>query len=230
MAIRRSASPLRAAEGTPGGVRGRLRRFPTPNEHERIHAAAASVIVAKGYGEARIEEICVAAEVSAEAFHEHFPGKLEAVLSAVETAADCVMADCQAAVARASTWPEQVWAATVVFTDWAACEPAFAELALIEMMKAGPPAQELMDSLVDAFALFLAPGYSLAGERTLQPGSLDAAIGAALLALLRAHVLHESPRTMPAIAPELACAALAPFLGAAAAADFVAKQLAAEGD
>lgn len=206
-----------------------MRRFPTPNIHERIHAATASVVAAKGYRQASVEEICVAAEVSVETFHEHFPGKLEAVLSAVETAADYVMADCRAAFAAAGDWPEAVWAATVVFTDWAACEPAFAELALIAMMKAGPPAQELMDSLIDAFALFLSPGYRLAGAQALQAGSLDADIGAELLALLRAQVLQESARTMPAIAPELARTALAPFISPATAERVVAEQLAAEG-
>lgn len=228
MSIAGRGGPLRAAEGVPGGIRGRRRRFPTPNAHERIHAATAAVVAAEGYERATVEAICAAAEISTQSFAEHFRGKLEATLSAVESAADHVMADCRAAFASAPGWPEAVWAATGVFTDWAACEPAFARLALVEMPKAGRPAQELMRSLIDAFALFLAPGYRLAGGLAIPPGSLDAAIGEAELALLREHVLRESPETLPAIAPELASAALAPFLGARGAQRFVAERVAAE--
>jgi AcrR family transcriptional regulator len=231
MAMRGQAVPLlRAAEGALGGAAGRSRRFPTPNVHERIHAATAAEVAAVGYEQARIEAICAIAEISVETFHEHFPGKLEAVLCATEAIADHTMADCRAAFAAAHSWPEAVWAASKVFTEWGASEPAFARLAFVEMPKAGPPAVELMDSLIDAFALFLAPGYRVADERAIPAGSLDAEIGNDLLALLRERVLHESPHdTLLTITPELTRAALAPFLGEAAAARFVQRMAAEEG-
>lgn len=227
MAMRDRAGPLlRAAEGTFGGGAGRARRFPTPNVHERIHAATAAEVAAVGYEHARVESICTIAEVSQETFHEHFPGKLEAVLSAAEAIADHTIADCRAAFAAAASWPEAVWSACAVFMEWGACEPEFSRLVFVEMEKAGPQAVELMDSLLDAFALFLAPGYRVAGKREIGAGSLDAEVGSQLLALLRDHVLRESPQTLPRIAPELTRVALAPFLGEAVANDFVQRMVA----
>lgn len=217
--------PLRAAEGAPGGIRGRLRRFPTPNVHERIHAAAAAVTVSSGYEHASVEEICAAAEVTPAVFHEHFPGKLEAVLSAVEVFFDHVMGDCRAAAATCASWPESVWAVLATLTDWGASEPAFAWLALIEMDKAGQPAQDLMDSLLDAFCIFLVPGYRLVSAPV---GSLDADVGAEVLAMLRDHVTQRSAQTLPTILPELARSALAPFLGRQEAERFVAAKAAGE--
>lgn len=204
----------------------RGRRFPTPNAHERIHAATAAVIVRSGYEQASVDEICRIAEVAPEAFSEHFESKQQAVLSAVEAAADWVMGDCRAAVAAAPTWPDGVWSAACVFADCGACEPDFALLALVEMPKAGPQAAELMRSLIDTFCLFLSPGYRLACERALPAGSLDAAIGAEMLALLREHVRSDSPQTLPAIVPALVRGALTPFLGAATAQQFVADRAA----
>jgi AcrR family transcriptional regulator len=224
MAMKGRAGPLlRAAEGTHGGAAGRPRRFPTPNLHERIHAATAAEVAASGYEQARVESICATAEISADAFHGHFPGKLEAVLSAAEAIADHTMADCRAAFAAAQSWPEAVWAASTVFMEWGASEPAFSRLVFVEMLKAGPQAVELMDSLIDAFALFLAPGYRIVGERAIPAGSLDVQVGNELLALLREHVLRESPQTLPTIAPELTRVALAPFLGEAPATCFVQR-------
>jgi AcrR family transcriptional regulator len=219
---------LRAAEGTLSGAAGRPRRFATPNIHERIHAATAAEVAAVGYEQARVEAICAIAEISVEIFHEHFSGKLEAVLSAAESIADHVMADCHVTFAAAQSWPEGVWAAARVLTEWGASEPAFARLVFVELPKAGPQAAELMDSLIDAFALFLAPGYRVVGEREVPAGSLDTEIGDELLARLREHVLRESPRTLPTIAPELTRVALAPFLGEAAAERFVQRMRAVQ--
>jgi AcrR family transcriptional regulator len=200
----------------------RPRRFLTPNVHERIHAATAAVVARAGYEQASVKEICRLADVSPETFAEHFADKRQAVLSAVEAAADSVMGACHAAVAGARSWPEAVWLAALAFTDWGASEPDFCSLALIELVKAGPQADELLCSLVDAFCLFLAPGYELAGG-SLPAGSLDAAIGADLLALLRKHMRKDCAQTLPQLAPTLVRVALAPFLGAAEAQRFVAE-------
>lgn len=220
--------PLRAAEGAPGGIRGKLRRFPTPNVHERIHAATATVVSARGYEQAGVEEICAKAEVTPTIFHEHFRGKDEAVLSAVEAFFDHIMADCWAATTRCADWPESVWAVLATLTDWGASEPALARLALVEMFAAGRPAGDLMDSLMDAFCVFLAPGYEMVDASRHPPGSLDGVVGSEILAMLREHLAHSSARTLPAIVPELTRGALAPFLGSTEAELFVAAKVAGE--
>lgn len=201
----------------------RPRRFLTPNVHERIHAATAVVVARSGYEQASVREICRVAEVAPQTFAKHFDDKRHAALSAVEAAADSVMGACHEAVVGAGSWPQAVWSAALAFTDWGACEPDFVSLALVELPKAGPQADELMDSLTDAFCLFLAPGYELATGRSLPAGSLDAEIGAQLLAVLREHVRQECAQTLPELAPKLVLTALTPFLGAVEAQRFVAE-------
>jgi AcrR family transcriptional regulator len=229
------------AEAASSGTCGVPRRFPTPNVHEQIHAATAKAVAESGCEAASVEAICALAEIPPSRFREHFAGKLEAVLSAVEAVADHVMADCQYAFVAAESaegawsWPEGVWAVVRTFTDWAACEPSFARLAIVELPNAGPQGEELMRELIDAFALFLAPGYSLLGERAAAIGedapaigSLDAEVGAKLLQRLQEHIERDSPQTLPSIVPDLVQIALAAFIGAAAAERFVAERLAAE--
>jgi AcrR family transcriptional regulator len=228
MPIGGRVGPLRAAEGAHGGIRGRPRRFPTPNVHERIHAATAAAVSAGGYAQAGVEEICARAEVTPTIFHEHFRGKDEATLSAVEAVFDHIMADCWAAAAECSDWPECVWAVLSTLTDWGACEPSFARLAVVEMFETGQAANDLMDSLMDAFCVFLAPGYELVDASRHPAGSLDGQVGSEILALLRAHLAQHSARTLPAIVPELALSALTPFLGSAEAELFVAAKVAGE--
>ncbi len=218
--------PLLAAEGAHGGIRGKPRCFPTPNVHERIHAATAAAVTASGYAQASVEEICAGAEVTPAIFHEHFRGKPEAALSAVEALFDHIMADCWAAAEARIDWPESVWAVLATLTDWCASEPSFARLALVEMFEAGQPARDLMDSLMDAFCVFLAPGYELVDVSRHPVGSLDAAVGSEIFAMLRERLVHSSARTLPAIVPELTRSALAPFLGSTEAELFVAAKVA----
>jgi AcrR family transcriptional regulator len=216
------------------GIRGPRRRFRTPNLQEQILAATAQVVAEEGYEQATVESICAPLGIPTDLFQAHFKSKQEAVLSAVEAVVDYVMPDCQKAFVAAKSepkgvwsWPEGVWAATKVFTDWAACEPSFACLGIVELPRAGLQGEKLTLDLIDTFALFLAPGYELLGEQSAI-GSLDAEVGEQLLQTLRTQIERDSPQSLPGIAPELARIALAPFVGAAAAERFVAEKVAAE--
>jgi AcrR family transcriptional regulator len=200
------------------------RRFVTRNEHDQIQAAVARAIAAKGYEATTEEDICAEAHIALRVFHEHFPGKQEAAISALEAGADQRMAHCQEAFQLASTWPEAIWAACEAYTDWMANEPDFARLGLVEILAIGPPGRELLRSLLDAFALFLQPGYRFAPRDTPSARTVDESVADTIFGLLHGHVVEDSPETLPTIVPELARAVLTPFLGAERAEAFVADQ------
>jgi len=200
------------------------RRFVTRNEHDQIQAAVARAIAGKGYEAATVEDICAEAHITPRVFHEHFPGKQEAAISALEAGADQRMANCQEAFQMVSTWPEAIWAACIAYTDWMANEPAFARLGLVEIQAVGAPGQELLHSLLDAFALFLEPGYRLAPRDTPAARTVDETVANTVFGLLHGHVVEHSPETLPTIVPEMVLAALTPFLGAERAEAFVAEQ------
>jgi AcrR family transcriptional regulator len=191
------------------------------NEHQRIQAAVALVVAAHGYEATTVQDICAQAHISTRTFYEHFSGKQEAALSTLEAGVDLAMADCRAAFQAAPTWPEAIWAAFEVYTDWFAGEPAFARLAVVEMLTAGQPALELMQSLMDAFAMFLKPGYAFAPEGGPSQAVVDETVANAVFGLLHEHLVRESAETVPRILPEIVRTVLAPFLGVAAAAEFV---------
>lgn len=227
MAIRVRASPLWAAEGMSSGPSGSSRRFPRRTATERIQAATATAIAATGYEQTTVEAIRSIAEVSPEVFDECFSDKAKEAVLAVEAASDQAMGECRLLAAAASSWPESIWAVLTVLTDWGVCEPAFAQLALVEVAKAGPEAVELMDSLIDTFGLFLSGGYRHARPQPLPVGSLDFEIGAEALAVAHRHVLYESPETLPTIRSELAKVVLSPFLGADEAERLIAEWVSA---
>jgi AcrR family transcriptional regulator len=198
------------------------------NPHQRIEAATARTIATLGYEATTIKDICVEAEVSEETFHEHFKGKQEAAMFAVEASVDQVMTDLQETFAAAPSWPEAIWETSDAALEWMVNEPAFARLALVEMLAAGEPALELLQSLMDAFAMFLEPGYKLLSEQAPSKRLVDETVANAIFGLLHEHILREGTEGVPLLLPEAVRRILTPFLGAEKAAAFVAARGAPE--
>jgi AcrR family transcriptional regulator len=204
------------------------------NEHERIQIAVAQTIATRGYESTSVHDICAAAHISSRIFYEHFAGKQDAALSTLEAGMDRVMADCRAVFRAAPNWPEAIWATFEVYAEWIAGEPAFARLALVELFAAGEPALELLQSLMDALAIFLKPGYVFLKsehDRATTDASpqrsqqlLDEMVGNAVFGLLHAHITRESPETVAKIVPELVRQILTPFLGAQEAAEAIERR------
>jgi AcrR family transcriptional regulator len=200
------------------------RVFVARNLHERIEAAAAKTIAARGYEASTVADICGEAQISEKAFHEHFKDKQAVATSALEAAVDQMMLDLRETFKAAPTWPDAIWDTTAVTLDWMVCEPAFTHLGLIGMLVAGEAGLELLQSLMDTFAMFLEPGYGLAPAQAPSRRLVDEAVANAVFGLLHEHVVREGPGRTPALLPQLARTILTPFLGAEAASAFVAER------
>lgn len=202
------------------------RRFVVHNTYEQIQLAAVKVVARKGYQAATVREICAEANISARSFHEHFPSKQEAVFSGVEAGVDRVMGFCQEVYRGAHSWPDSVWDGMNAYVEWAENEPAFARTGIVELLSAGPAAIELMQSLMEAFSIFLQPGYDL-----LEPaaaGSLDQPVTQRFFELLYVHITTKSIETVHTILPDLVRTILTPFMGPAATEEFIARREAEE--
>ncbi|HWX95599.1 MAG TPA: hypothetical protein VNZ01_02020, partial [Solirubrobacteraceae bacterium] len=128
----------------------------------------------------------------------------------------------QEAFKQAPSWPDAVWDAMQTCTEWATLEPAFAQATVVELLSIGPDALDLLHSLMDAFSLFLRPGYAL-----LEPsaaGALDETVSQHVFELMHTHLIHASPATLSTLMPEVARTALTPFLGPAATEQFIARR------
>jgi AcrR family transcriptional regulator len=198
------------------------RRFVVHNRHEHIQAAAVRVVAVKGYHATSVRDICDAAHISTRAFRECFSGKQQAVLSGIEAGVDQVMGICQEVYRTSPTWPDAVWDGLYAYAEWARAEPEFTRTGIVELLSIGPPALDLLHSLMDAFAIFLKAGYELLEPSAV--GSLDEAISQRVFELIYLHVTRESPETISAIVPELARTGLTPFLGPRATEEFIARR------
>jgi AcrR family transcriptional regulator len=198
------------------------RRFVAHNRHELIQAAAVRVVAAKGYHATSVRDICAEAHITSKCFHEHFSDKEETVVTAVEAGVDQVMGFCQQVYRTAPTWPDAIWDGLQAYAEWAAAEPAFARTGIVELLTIGPAALELLSSLMDAFSIFLAPGYELLDRSAA--GSLDRPITQRIFTMLYMHVSRESPETIASIVPELVRTGLTPFLGPQATEEFIARR------
>jgi AcrR family transcriptional regulator len=203
------------------------RRFVVHNRHEHIQAAAVRVVAAQGYNATSVRDICREAHISTRCFHEHFSDKEHSVLSAIEAGVDQVMGMCQEVYRSSRTWPDAAWDGLHAFADWARAEPDFTRAGIVELLSIGPSALDLLHSLMDAFSIFLAPGYKLLDTQPNE--SLDQAISQRVFELIYMHVTRESPDTLDRLVPELARTGLTPFLGRRATEEFIARRQATDG-
>jgi AcrR family transcriptional regulator len=205
-------------------IREAPRRFVVHNTYEQIQLAAVRVVAAKGYHETSVRDICAEAHISVRSFHEHFSGKEEAVFSGVEAGVDRVMGFCQEVYRSSPSWPDAVWDGLYAYAEWTKNEPAFARTGIVELLSVGPSALELVKSLMDAFSIFLQPGYDLLGPSAA--GSLDQPVTQRFFEVLYLHITEHSVETVSTIIPELVCTILTPFIGVQATEEFIARRAA----
>lgn len=198
------------------------RRFVVHNTHEQIQLAAVRAVAAKGYHETSVRDICAGANISARSFHEHFSSKEEAVFSGVEAGVDRVMGFCQEIYRNSPSWPDALWDGMRAYAEWTKNEPAFARTGIVELLSVGPPAQELVKSLMDAFMIFLQPGYDLLDPSAA--GSLDQPVTQRFFEVLYLHITKHSVETIYTIIPELVRTILTPFIGTQATEEFIARR------
>ena len=202
------------------------RRFVVHNTYEQIQLAAVRAVAREGYRATSVRDICAEANISARSFHEHFASKQEAVFSGVEAGVDCVMGFCQEVYRSSPSWPDSVWDGMNAYVEWTKNEPAFARTGIVELLSAGPPALELMQSLMDAFSIFVQPGYELLDPSAA--GSLDRPVVQRFFEVLYLHIVEHSVETVETIHPELVRTILTPFMGPQATEEFIARREAGE--
>ncbi|HWX87981.1 MAG TPA: TetR/AcrR family transcriptional regulator [Solirubrobacteraceae bacterium] len=201
------------------------RRFVVHNTYEQIQLAAVRVVAAKGYHDTGVRDICTEANISARSFYEHFASKEEAVFSGVEAGVDRVMGFCQEIYKSSPSWPDAVWDGLEAYAEWITHEPAFARTGIVELLTVGPSAQELIRSLMDAFSIFLQPGYDLLDPAAA--GSLDQPVTQRFFEQLYIEITQHSTESVPTILPDLVRTLLTPFKGPQATEEFIATREAA---
>jgi AcrR family transcriptional regulator len=206
----------------PGGHHGLSREQILESQRERLLAAMAHEVSARGYRATTITEVVKYASVSTRDFYELFGGKEECFLAAFDAVLDHLAELISAATADEPDWPHQVIAALRAALDFFAAEPDLARLCLLESVSATPTIAIRFREAVLACVPALARGRAeLADPDSLLPETESSIIGGAVSLATRS-IIGGDTEKLPDLLPDLADFTLSPYLGAERGAELAA--------
>ncbi len=197
-----------------GGEGGASPLYVAHSQRERILDAVANLTAAHGYAALTVEGIAAEAAVSLQAFYEHYPGKEDAFLCAYEVGHSKGLAVVERAFDCQEDWRLGVRAGITALFEYLAGEPAFAHLALVDVLAASERTTERAAKGVTAYAQMLLPGFTQSTRSRRPPPVAVEAIAGGLFELCLHHALQRRMRELPLMVPRATYFALAPFVGA----------------
>jgi AcrR family transcriptional regulator len=201
--------------------RRRLRKVPSFEERqdassppERILRALAAVVSEKGYQETTVADIIKRAKASRRTFYEHFDTKEDAMVAALDSGSQRMLAEAMPAFRRglAQDWQNAIQATQEAMFTFGVQEPEYARLGAVEIFGAGTRALEQREKVTEMMELLLQHGYEVVNPEV--PQITQEAIGGALYALFYDHVRQKGAKRLPEIVPPVVWVTLVPFLGA----------------
>jgi AcrR family transcriptional regulator len=194
-------------------------------QRDRLFDGLVQTVAEKGYVNARVGDICLAAGVTRPAFYALFEGKEDAFIAAYRHGANALWALLQKAHRDTPGWTAAARVAMRTLLNTLAAVPSFATVALVEIDTAGPLAREERDRLLrKCHELFLKAPLPPGCEPSVAYEDLVTSVVGGIYATIRARVVAGDFAGLPALLPTLTYFTLVPFLGpkdAAAAAEQV---------
>ncbi len=222
-AARRLAERLseRARQALAQGRKAPARETGTPlppgaGERERLLEHALSMSVAVGYRELSAPQIADAADVSIDAFFEHFEGKRECFVAALVMLGERLLAiasDRQ----EPEGWPQAVRARIGQLLGYLADHPVYARTIAEGAFAAGPEATEANVALANAIAARLTEGAPAVADGALAVQG----VAGALSHTVRCQVASGQIQLLSVLSDYLSYIVLAPFVGSEHAARVV---------
>lgn len=183
------------------------------SHRERILDAMAEACAREGYGSTSVADVVAGARVSRATFYELFHNKEDCFLAAYDALAAQVLGKLIQAYRQEAPWPERVARAIEAVLAFAAAEPAFARMCLVEVLGAGPAALERYQGVVRVVAALVDEGEAYAEERRGLPPRVGRAVVAGAVALVREEILAGRTAQLPELLPDLVYTTVAPYLG-----------------
>ena len=207
----------------PGGFHGLSREQIADSQRERLMAAMAEAVAARGYRATTITELTKSASVSSRDFYELFESKEACFLATFDAVSGHLEVLIREAVASEDGWAEQVIAALRATLEFFAAEPDLARLFLLESASATPAIAARFREAV----LSCAPGLAAGREELDDPDSLppetEVAIAGGAVSLASRSLLTGPADGLPSLLPDLTEFVLGSYLGSDRAAAFAAK-------
>ncbi len=187
-----------------------LRSRATLTQRERMVRAAAIVAAEGGYAKLSIPAITSAAGVSNQTFYEHFTGKQQAFLEALEILGRRAVVRIAAATKAKEAWTDSVGAGLEELLKYSAEYPLLSRLPFIEVLAAGSPGLDHVDLLMDSVTALI--NFSAAPAAVGGPLSdvVIEAIGGGIYAVIQNEVAEGRTEALPGLSREITFIALAP--------------------
>lgn len=198
----------------PAGRHGFTPEQVAHNQRERLIAALATTVAARGYNAVTITDVTREAQVSRRVFYANFEGKEECFLAAFAVVADHIRALAAEAAAAEDGWPRKAIAASRALLSFFAAEPDLARLCLVESQSAGPAISARFHETVHEAVPYLRLGRAERGQsRDLPPTTEESTIGALVMLASRKVAAGEAAQLVDLL-PDFAEFVLSPYLGA----------------
>jgi AcrR family transcriptional regulator len=201
----------------PRGRHDLPREFVARTQRDRLVDAMARTVAARGYVNTSLNDVCTAAGVSTKAFYQHFTDKEACFLATFERGVTLVQKSVIGAYGQPGRWPERMRRGLAMLLHILAAEPAFASLAVVEVLAAGPRALGYRRALLDSYLSFFADAPRRAGQPEVPPAAVEAVV-AGVYGVIFDHVATGRAAELEARLPDLTYFVLAPFVGRRAAA------------
>ncbi|HYM45867.1 MAG TPA: TetR/AcrR family transcriptional regulator [Solirubrobacteraceae bacterium] len=194
-------------------VRPGLRNGRPRNPRQRILDALVQTVALRGYDRTTVEQVSRLAGVPKPVFEEHFEGKQDCLLAALDELIGGLKRIVLERVAGQALWSERVRLGLQTLLAALACHPDGARVALVEYLSAGEPAVARMRSAAASFVPALEQGRARAGYTGHLPPQASEAVVGGIAAILHRHVLEGHTAELPALLPDLLYFALMPYVG-----------------
>lgn len=206
----------RGAHQLPPGRHGLSRSFVEANQRGRILDAVADVVSLAGYAAMSVEDIIATAGVSRRTFYGNFKSKEDAFLTAYDAIGAGLFDLVRAAFASSETFASGVIACLAAFLEYAAAEPRYTDMLIVEVLAAGPAAIERRNAVMKMLSELLHAG-ALKVTGGIRPPELTAeTIVGGIYEIVYSRVLQGKTSGLPDLLPDLAYSTMLPYLGHAA--------------
>jgi AcrR family transcriptional regulator len=174
------------------------------NQRERLFAALVAVVAEKGYEATRVADLLELSGVSRSAFYEHFDGKEDCLLAAL----DAFVGPTIGAIANTDgdgepLGEERARMAFDAFVRLIVEQPATSRMCFVEIYAAGPRAVEKIDRTTDAVMSFVADTLHRMPGREDMPPEIPRAVIGGLRKIIHTRLYRGEERNLIELVPQL---------------------------
>jgi AcrR family transcriptional regulator len=189
-------------------------------QRDRLFDGLVHTVAQKGYANARVGDICLAAGVTRPAFYALFEGKEDAFLATYRYGTDLLWSMVESAHRAMPEWRHGVRNGIGVLLTILASVPTFATMAIVEIDAVGANARAERDVLLRRFHGFFAHAPRSVNETPRDAVGHDELVGCVvggIYATIQRQVASGEVDRLPRLLPGLTYFALVPFIGPAQA-------------